>query len=118
MSLTPHSWLDPVANATHRLDHRTGSAAVDLVAQVMNVDVHHVRERVAVVTPYVVYDLCTSEHLARVAHQVFEQRELLGRQLDDASVALGLAPQQIERQVANLEPLRVGDRPPTSQQRV
>src|SRR5438105_2888966 len=67
------STLDLVADAAHRLDERPVPAAVDLVPQIMNVDVHHIGYRADVVAPDVVDDLRPRQDEAGVAHQVLEQ---------------------------------------------
>src|SRR5258708_39524259 len=78
-------------------------ALVDLVTQVVNVDIHDIGESVQVVAPDRVNDLCAREYPAWMAHQVFQQRKLFGRQLDDATGAACLVPHQVERQITHYE---------------
>src|SRR5260221_3181616 len=78
-------------------------ALVDLVTQVVNVDIHDIGECVQVVAPDCVNDLCAREYPAWMGHQVFQQRKLFGRQLDDATAAACLVPHQVERQITHHE---------------
>src|SRR5215469_15427950 len=78
-------------------------ALVDLVTEVVNVDIYDIGECVQVVAPDRVNDLCACEYPAWMAHQVFQQRELFGRQLDDATGAARLVPYQVERQITHRE---------------
>src|SRR5579872_273260 len=100
-SWTALSRLNLVANAPHRFDQFAREALIDLVAQVVNVGIDHVGERVQVVAPDMVGDLGTRQHLSRVAHQVLEKRELLGGELDDAVASANLVPHQVQYQVAD-----------------
>ena len=75
-------------------------ALVNLVAQVVNVNIHNIRERIQVVAPHCIDDLCTREHPTRMAHQIFEEGKLLGCQLDDMTVPARFMPHQIKYQVS------------------
>src|SRR5260370_35299843 len=75
-------------------------ALVNLVAQVVNVNIHNIRERIQVVAPHCIDDLCTREHPTRMAHQIFEEGKLLGCQLDDMTVPARFMPHQIEYQAS------------------
>ena len=59
-----------------------GSAGIDLLAQVADVGLQHPRIATEVVTPHVVQKLPSREDAARVEHQIAQQAELRGRQLD------------------------------------
>jgi hypothetical protein len=61
---------------------RGREAVVNLPAQAVDVHVYEVRERVEVLVPDVLGYLGAREHAAALAREVFEQRVLLGRQLD------------------------------------
>ncbi len=50
--------LDFIAHTTHRFNERMREALIDLVTQVMNVDIHHIRKRFHVVAPDRINDLC------------------------------------------------------------
>ena len=76
--------------------------AVELAAQVADVDVDDVAAGVEVDAPHRVEELLAREHLARVAHEVLEQRELAARQVDlDVVAARGDAGLGVEREVAD-----------------
>jgi hypothetical protein len=60
---------------------------VDLAAQTIDVNVHHVSRRVKVHTPDVFGDHSSSNHAACVPAKVLQQRELMWRELEDALAA-------------------------------
>src|SRR5919199_5600332 len=95
------SVLDGVAHPADSSDQWPGEAAVDLIAQIVNVDLDHVRRGLAVVAPDVLGDLVLAEHPPGVAHQVGEQVELFGGQLDRLAAAGRLVAGQVEHQVAD-----------------
>src|SRR5579863_4624825 len=76
-------------------------ALVNLVAQVVNVNIHNIRERLQVVAPDCVNDLRAREHTPWMAHQVFQQGKLLGCQLDDTTVPARFVPHQVEYQITH-----------------
>ena len=99
----------------------TGKLVVDLAAQVADVHVDDVGEAVVVHVPDVFHDHGAAERAAAVAHQVFQDAEFLGSQLDVFVGARHLAADAIEQQVAHLQPFRHGlaaaqARPHASQQ--
>src|SRR4051794_9249198 len=67
-----------VARAAHRLDRLDPERRVDLLAEVADVDLDHVRVAGEVDAPHVVEDLRLRRHVAVLAHEVLEQRELAG----------------------------------------
>ena len=60
----------------------TGDAAIHLLAQALNVDLHQVGARIEVVVPDLLANLDAGQHAARRAHQVFQQANSRGRQFD------------------------------------
>ena len=60
-------------------------------------------------------DLRAAEHLAGVAHEVLEQRELLGRQLDRRLAALDRVRHGVEDQIADRDRRGALDRPSTGE---
>src|SRR6185437_13780304 len=71
-----------VAAAAHRMNEVPALFAVDLPPQVVDVHVHDVRERVQWLVPDVLADHLSRNHPTHVAHEVFEQRVFLLRELD------------------------------------
>src|SRR5690348_5106400 len=92
-----------VANPTHRLEHGVRESPVNLVAEIMNVYVYHVRECLAIVLPDMIDNLRPRQHLTGMPHKIFQQGELFGGQLDHLAVAGCLAAHQVEREVAYLK---------------
>src|SRR5207253_7706527 len=78
------------------MDQLAVLSAVDLVAQVVDVHVNDVGERVEVLVPDVLGDHRAGQHAAGIAHQVFQEGILLGRQLDAPSPAGNLAGGRIQ----------------------
>src|SRR4051812_6838004 len=77
----------PVAGSPDRLDGLDAERAVDLLAQVTDVDVDDVRAILVVVVPGVLEEREAVEHLTGPPHQRLEQRVLLRRQRDVGAVA-------------------------------
>jgi hypothetical protein len=61
------------------------AVSADLLAQVPDVDVDHVRAGVVVVAPDVRQQLLPAQHLPWVTHERVEHRELAGADLDGAT---------------------------------
>src|SRR5215813_11960352 len=64
------SVLQGVPDAAHGADQGPRKASIDLVAQVVDVDLDHVRGGLAVVAPDVFGDLVLAQHAAAVAHEI------------------------------------------------
>src|SRR5687768_3462477 len=79
--------VEPVADQPHGLDRVTAERRVDLLPQVAGVHLHDVGAALERVVPDVVEDLLLGHHVTRPTHEVLQQGELAGRQLD-----LGVAP--------------------------
>ena len=73
---------EPVTGPAHGLQRVPPERRVDLAPQVSGVDLDHVQVRHRVRVPDVLEQLGLRHHLARPPHQVLEQRELPGGQLD------------------------------------
>src|SRR5260370_654850 len=78
------SRLQHVADAADGMDHRH-AAAVDLLPQVADVQLHDMRLAAEVVVPHPVQDLRLGQHPPRVAHQEPQQLELGRGQLDQVT---------------------------------
>src|SRR3989337_397914 len=76
-----------VARTAGRADQLPLVAAIDLAAEVRNVDVHQVGVRRGVVAPDVVQDLRAGHDTALVAHQELKEGELLRAEVYRATVA-------------------------------
>src|SRR3954463_6251302 len=101
---------EAVAGAAHRLELRDAERAVDLVAQVADVDVDDVRPVLIVVVPRVLEQLIAREHLARVAHERLQELELLRRQAALGVLAPDAAGRRVELEGPDLEHRRALDR--------
>src|SRR5581483_9859779 len=95
-----------------RLDAVPAEGTVDLLAEVANVDVDHVRGPVVGEVPDVLEDASPGEHLARVAHELLEEGELLGGEEDLLPVPGDQALHRVEGEVAHLEDHRALARVP------
>src|SRR5260370_10324257 len=82
--------LPHVPDAAYRVDERV-AARVDLLAQVADVQLDHVRLAAEVVVPDPVQDLRLGQHPARVAHHEAQQLELGGGQVDQVAGPAHLA---------------------------
>jgi hypothetical protein len=82
------------------------AAAIELVSQVANVDVHHVGSGVEGIVPDGQEDLLPTENLSLVAHKVFQERELATRKVDQLLPAPHPVRAEVQLQVADLYPRR------------
>ena len=73
---------EDIADPPQRVDQRPVEAPVHLVPQPVDVDVDDVGQAVELEVPDVLQDHRPADDLAGVPHQVVEQGELLGRQVD------------------------------------
>ena len=89
-----------VADAAHRLDERRAQA-VDLAPQVAHVGLDDVGVAAEVVVPHVVEDLVLGEHAAGVEHEVAQELELGGRELDVVAGAPHLVGVLVELEVGD-----------------
>ena len=71
-----------------------------LAAQVADGDADRVRERVGLIVPDVLEQALRCQDLARVEHEVPEEGELLGRQVETVVVAVRLVPGRVEHEAA------------------
>src|SRR5580700_8090699 len=87
-----------VADAANGLNQRSFGTGVDLFAQVVDVNVHDVRHRIAGQIPDMFDDLCARHALTGVAQQVSQQSEFLRSELDRPAATLDRAfnPAQFE----------------------
>ncbi len=76
---------------------------LDLLPQLADVHVDHVRLRVEVIVPDVLEQHGARDDLAGMAHEVLEELELARLQLDGARAARDLAGEQVDAQIAHFE---------------
>src|SRR5919107_1706385 len=98
-SIGLRSWSLTMKYTANGVDQARLAAGLGLAAEVSDVDVERVRGKAEVVTPDALEDDRARQHLARVAQEELEQRELGARQLDRAPTALDVACAQVERNV-------------------
>ena len=100
---------DHVARTAHGVDERKVEAAVDLAPQAAHVDVRSRWSEGRSGSPYRFEQHGAGDHLPGVAHQVLEQAELAGLELDGASGAPDGVREEVHLQIRGYEP---GDRRP------
>src|SRR5205807_6718872 len=83
--------LQDVPNTAHGLQQTAPSALLELLANIADVDVHHVATRAEIKAPDGVEQLLPAEHLPGIAHEVLEQVEFLGGCRDQLIAAPHLA---------------------------
>src|SRR6476469_1506672 len=101
-------WFEDIPGASHGVDHRR-APRVDLLAQVGDVQLHDVGLPAEVVVPDAVQYLRLRQDPSRVAHQVPQQLELGGGQLDGLAGPGDLAAVLVEGELADDQP-RAGGR--------
>ena len=97
-----------VADAAYGVNHLDRKFVVDLAAQMPDIHVDDVGESVVVHVPDVLDNHGAAQRTAAVAHQIFQDAEFLGRQLDVFVGARDFAADAIERQIAHLQAFRHG----------
>ena len=86
------------------MDERHTGIAIDLAAQPAHVDVDDVGLGIEVVIPHRLQQHGAGDYLAGVAHQVLQQPELAGLELDGPSCTLHAAGKEVHLQVRDDEP--------------
>src|SRR5450759_2022156 len=94
-----YSCVDLVAHTSERLDQRSTVPFVYLVSTVMHKGVDNVRESIDVISPHVIGDLRTGQHLTWMAHEVLEESKLFRGQFDDTVAPSHFVTHQIQRQI-------------------
>ncbi len=100
--------LEAVASAADRGDKGSLVAAVELAPEVADVDVHNIGPGVEGIVPDGGEDLLSGEYLARVTHEVLEERELAGGELDLLLPAQDAPAEKVHLQITGLQPGRPG----------
>src|SRR5919109_2957362 len=72
----------PIQQVACPADRADQPARAELLAQLLDVHIHDVGAALVVRIPDVLEDACARAHLAGMSHQEFQQRELLGGELD------------------------------------
>src|SRR4051812_13325796 len=85
-----------VSRRPHRLDRDGTVSRLELLPEVSDVDLEHVRAGVVVVAPNGVEDLAAGQHLVGVAHQVREQLELPSSEANAVACPAHLARPEVE----------------------
>src|ERR1035441_8290521 len=99
----PFGHFDHITDAPDRLDQLLLEAVVDFAPQVADIDVHDIGEAVVVHIPHMLHDHGAAQRTAAVAHQVFENAELFGRQVYGLGAAQNFAADAVEREIGDLQ---------------
>ncbi len=75
---------------------RLDDVGAQLPTEVSHIDLHDVRARIVIEAPHLVQQLALRHHLARVAHEGLEQRELAGGELDRAVTHAHLPAREVQ----------------------
>jgi hypothetical protein len=77
-----------IANATNRANKRAVIAGVDFAAEIVDVDIDDIGHGVKIEFPHLLDDRGARNGLALMAHEEFEEGELLGAEIDRMAPAL------------------------------
>src|SRR5260370_28433494 len=94
---------DLVADAANRSNERAVVSGIHLAAKIVDVDVHDIRRGVEIEFPHLLDNGSAGNGLAFVAHQEFQQSELLWAEIDVVSPASHGVTDTIDFEVFNLE---------------
>src|SRR5262245_35657591 len=75
--------------------------AIDFLAQIVHVNVDHVRKGIVIDPPYVLRDHRAAENLVAAAKQKLQERKFLRRQVDPLIAPAHLAGYRVEPQICN-----------------
>src|ERR1017187_2524017 len=92
---------EDIADSPNGVQHRP--VLIHLAAEAMDKDIHDVGLRIEAVVEDVFEDHGLGDCAIRAAHEVLEQRELAGLQLNLLAAALHVASEQVQGQVAHDE---------------
>jgi hypothetical protein len=88
-----------IADSTDGVDDLIGKALVNLIPQTAGQHIHDVGLRIEVIVPDLIKDHGLGDHLPGIAHQIFEQAELPGREFDLRAGSGDLAAEKIKHKI-------------------
>jgi hypothetical protein len=94
--------------APDRADERRHTGAIDLSAEVADVDIDQVRQGITIGFPHVFGEMNTAHDFPSAAHQGLENRVLLRGQADEDAASYDFVARGVERQVLDGEQDRPG----------
>src|SRR5438105_3621933 len=100
---------EAIPDAANGMDQRIGLAVVDLAAHPPDIDVDDVGRRIEMQVPDVLQQHGARDDAAFIAHQIFQQLELAGQQIDFVAAAARRAVDQVDREVADPQDGLLGD---------
>src|SRR5208337_1113050 len=98
--------LQDVPHTSDGVNQGFAAVGVNLAAQTVNVNVHHIGGRIKMHMPNMVEDHSPGNYTAYVPAKVLQQRELLRGKLEDAIASLCFPPDQIKLEIGNFQPRR------------
>ena len=90
------------------MDQGAFSRFIDLFPEFVDTRLHNIGLGIEIVLPDMLHNHGFGDDPGRVAHQIFQQLELLGLKFDDPFPAADLTPNQIHCQIGNFKSRRGG----------
>src|SRR5215831_8215612 len=100
---------ETVSDTASRMDQGIGLLIVDLAAQASDIDVDDIGRGIEMQVPDVLQKHRPRDDAARVAHQIFQQLELLRQKLDILAVPARGSRDQVDREIADAQDGFLGD---------
>jgi|ERR1019366_5240380 hypothetical protein len=99
-------FLKNIANTANGMDKWPVAFSVYLVAQAVDLYIHHVRCGVNAHAPHAIQNHGSCYYSSSIANQVFKQGELLSRQLQVLLASAGIAPDKIQLKITDAQTSR------------
>src|ERR1041385_3019001 len=96
-----------ISRAAHGVDQLAAETAIHLAAQPAHMGFHDIGARIEMQVPDIFQQHGAGHHPAHIAHQIFQQPEFLGLQLDRFAAAMYGTPDQIHFQVRSAKAYRL-----------
>src|ERR1700691_5912623 len=95
--------VERIAQPAHRADQLGVVAFVDLAPEMADIDIHDIREPFERLVPDFLNNHAARQDAAGIEEEIFQQRILLGAELDAPAVALDLAGQAVDLQTVGAD---------------
>lgn len=99
----PYLSANFITHITNRVNEFLRKAFIDFIAQIPDIDIHHIGERVVVIAPDLFQNHGSAQGAIRMGHEIFQQGEFFGCQRNGLSSSSDFACSFIQVQILDLE---------------
>src|SRR5689334_17864785 len=101
---------EAISDAANRMNQRIGLLVVDLSAQASDINIDDVGRRVEMKIPDVLQQHGAGYDAAFIAHEILQQLELPGKEVDPLAAPAGRSRDQVNRKIADAQDGLLGNR--------